>query len=84
MNREIKNEILFNKLLFHSEIIIGADGGANWIYKFSQSNNISVKVDFITGDFDSIKPEIKSYYEQSGTVLMYKESQELDDFGKAL
>ena len=74
LNREIEDQNLFKKLIFHSDIIIGADGGANRIYQFSEDNKVNVKVDYITGDFDSIKPEIKNHYENIGTKLMYKES----------
>lgn len=84
LNRPIKNKKLFSKLLQQSEIIIGADGGANRIYKFSKENNINIKVDYIVGDFDSIKPEILSHYESKGSKSMEIKSQDLDDFGKAL
>ena len=62
MNRPIENNILFQKLLDNSEFIVCADGGANRLLKYSDK----IKVDYIIGDLDSIKPEVKSFYENNG------------------
>ncbi|WKY42983.1 thiamine diphosphokinase [Eubacteriaceae bacterium ES2] len=49
----------------HGSIVIGADGGANFL------KNIDVCPDYLVGDMDSISAEVLRYYEQKVTIERY-------------
>jgi thiamine pyrophosphokinase len=47
-----------------SDLIICADGGARYLYQ------AGIRPDILVGDFDSIEPEIKEAYQQSGIEII--------------
>lgn len=55
----------YRSVLASAEIVLCADGGANYAYAMQVLPNI------IIGDMDSIRPEVREYYEQRG-VPMHK------------
>ncbi|MFC2088687.1 thiamine diphosphokinase [Calditrichota bacterium] len=67
---------LLNKLVVDADIIIAADGGANTCYKKN------INPDFIIGDLDSIKSDVKSHF--SKAEIIYRPNQNKDDFYKTL
>ncbi|MCJ1332903.1 hypothetical protein MMC10_009597 [Thelotrema lepadinum] len=67
--------------------IIAADGGANRIYDLHQSSQLdsSIHPHFIIGDFDSIRQDVKEFYEQrEGTAFVQSSDQYSTDFTKCL
>ncbi|MBE2280965.1 MAG: thiamine diphosphokinase [Ignavibacteriaceae bacterium] len=49
--------------IINPEFIVCADGGANTAYKFN------ILPDFITGDFDSIKPQVYKYFKDKCEMI---------------
>jgi thiamine pyrophosphokinase len=63
-NGQIPNHRIVKKLATLSDLIICADGGANWARK------IHIRPDIILGDFDSITDKTKIHFQNVSQVFM--------------
>lgn len=82
--------VLWESTTYH----VCADGGANRLYdattsgtqnSSSNENNIDKFIpDMITGDLDSIRPDVRAYYEEKGVPIVRVEDQNYHDLDKSL
>eukprot|EP00347_Sterkiella_histriomuscorum_P000162 403376935 len=64
-------------------MILCADGGANRLYDYDQDHNF--KPHAIIGDLDSIREDVKEFYESQGTLIIDKsDDQDSTDLQKCL
>ncbi|EMG46455.1 hypothetical protein G210_3302 [Candida maltosa Xu316] len=70
-----------------TDISICADGGANRLYEyFNNDEQLRAQYipDYIVGDFDSLRPEVRSYYESKGSRVIHQAEQYSNDFMKCI
>lgn len=62
----------------NEDIIIGVDGGANFLYQNK------IPADLIIGDMDSIKPEVLSFFKENSKIEIYPTEKDETDSELAL
>jgi len=71
-NGEYGDITIYYELAHKTDLVICADGGANYAYQ------IGVTPDYIIGDLDSIRPEVREYF--SSQPVCFKEYLPAKDF----
>ncbi|XP_071789035.1 thiamine pyrophosphokinase 1-like [Asterias amurensis] len=72
--------VLWNRSVLKAVV----DGGANRLYECVIGNHQNYVPDLISGDFDSIRPEILLYYQSKGAKIVKTPDQNYTDFTKCL
>lgn len=73
------------QLWSRSHLHICADGGANRLFdSFDDEERPKYAPDYIVGDLDSLRPDVRTYYQQVGSVVIEQQSQYSSDFTKAV
>ncbi|XP_022088400.1 thiamin pyrophosphokinase 1-like isoform X2 [Acanthaster planci] len=73
------------KLVWSRSVLkAAADGGSNRLYECMMGNHQSYIPDLVTGDFDSIRPEVLLYYQRRGAKIIETPDQNYTDFTKCL
>lgn len=85
LNQPIGN-IDLRKIWRGTNLRVCADGGANRLYEFFEDEKERRKYipDFITGDFDSLREEVRQYYSDRGTIILHQATQYDTDFSKSV
>ncbi|KAK6201320.1 uncharacterized protein RJT21DRAFT_34387 [Scheffersomyces amazonensis] len=87
LNQSIEGCNLY-KLWHNTELHVCADGGANRLYEYfnndTNDNRSKYIPDYIVGDLDSLKDEVKNYYETKGSKVIPQITQYSTDFTKSM
>ncbi|GKT27868.1 hypothetical protein ADUPG1_000244 [Aduncisulcus paluster] len=74
-----------------SSLTMAADGGANRIFDMAKdclpsfpSDQYPLKLDYVHGDFDSVRPEVLSYFSSVGSTIIPSDNQNNNDLMKCL
>jgi len=78
-NKSDSAKAVFANLWSKGALRIAVDGGSNALF----DNNMQ-RPDIISGDFDSIRPELIDHYRNAGSEVMSTPDQDDTDFGKAV
>lgn len=84
LNQPFERETLLD-LLSKSGLVVCADGGANRLHDTLLEPEREIYLPaMIVGDFDSLRPEVRAFYESKGVTLRSEPNQDLNDLEKTL
>ncbi|CAI5742513.1 unnamed protein product [Hyaloperonospora brassicae] len=78
---------LFWSLWTHAQLRVCADGGANRLYDRSRAlkaQEIVQAPDYIKGDLDSLREDVRAFFAAKGTVVLKDPDQSTNDLDKCL
>lgn len=79
------DSIDLRQLWHQSALHVCADGGANRLFDYFGCEERKRYIpEFITGDLDSLRDDVRSYYQRAGSVLIVQLTQYSSDFTKAI
>ncbi|KAH6868090.1 thiamine pyrophosphokinase [Alternaria rosae] len=88
LNQPIAHFTAFSRLWKHTGYRICADGGANRLYDMLKDDLIAQREqylpDMIHGDLDSLRDDVRDYYEARGVPVLRDGDQYSTDFGKCM
>ncbi|KAI9671669.1 MAG: hypothetical protein M1831_003197 [Alyxoria varia] len=88
LNSPIASIGLLKRVWAASQQIICADGGANRVFDLtsggSQDESGKFIPDYITGDLDSLDPQVRRHYESQRVSILFDADQYSTDFGKSV
>ncbi|GAV49077.1 hypothetical protein ZYGR_0N04820 [Zygosaccharomyces rouxii] len=87
LNQKIDIPEVFLEIWGHYKLKVCADGGANRLYELfgdDESARSRYLPDYIVGDLDSLKEDVKRYYRQKKVVIIKQLTQYSTDFSKCL
>lgn len=76
--------VKFKKLWSTASVKAFADGGANQVYRIVGENPEKYIPDYISGDFDSINPDVMNFYRAKGVEVISTPDQNETDLTKCL
>ncbi|CAI2172727.1 15946_t:CDS:2 [Funneliformis geosporum] len=84
LNQPILRRNIFQILWENAELKICADGGANQLFDAFKGNQERYIPDYIRGDLDSLRDDVRNYYHSKGTEIQCEIEQESTDFMKCI
>jgi thiamine pyrophosphokinase len=73
----------FDRLWAKAETRICADGGANRVFNWFGGQRFK-NPELVVGDFDSLRPHVREFFERSGTKFEHIHDQDQNDLSKCL
>ncbi|KAA8906653.1 thiamine pyrophosphokinase [Sphaerosporella brunnea] len=85
LNLQITNKKFFAALWKNSRLQVCADGGANRLYdSLDEKERAQFLPDRIIGDLDSVRDDVRAYYQARGVKITQDSDQDSTDFGKCM
>lgn len=88
LNQPLEDHARFYSQVWKNAVYhVGADGGANCVHDLNVSNlgdkNV-LNLDTVIGDLDSLRPDVREYWQQRGSEIIYDPDQYSTDLTKAV
>ncbi|KAI9314269.1 thiamine pyrophosphokinase [Dichotomocladium elegans] len=87
LNQPIMDLDQFRLLWAHASVRYCADGGANRLYDAFENDEKTRAMyipDVVAGDLDSLRPDVRAFYEQKGVSVLGFDEQMTTDFEKCI